>query len=418
MIRYSLPSRKQPLLKALVAILLVLAPVHTFADSREDAIKALDRIQKKGASLSLPDEVRSIEATFEVAESYHEDSMAEFAERFYLLAIQKANVLESYLAERAAPSAPSTQPAPPPAATVADLPPDSWATTPDKGAATVPESGDTAIVSSKLIGSSGAYTVLKGDTLRLVAAKLGVSRAHMIKMNGLSEKSALKEGQKLVYNNRKIIPHRMKDGIVINIPDRTLYYFQRGKLFRSLPVAVGSSTKNDKYVWQTPVGKFRITGKQKDPTWYVPSSIQTEMEERGREVITSIPPGPENPLGKYAIKTSIPGIMIHSTTKPWSIYSFSSHGCIRVYPDHMEDLFKEIKVNTPGEIIYKPVKLAVTEEGRVFLEIHRDVYGMTPDLAGEVRGLIAKQQLEEKVDWQKVDLLIKKKTGIAEDVTL
>jgi L,D-transpeptidase ErfK/SrfK len=142
------------------------------------------------------------------------------------------------------------------------------------------------------------------------------------------------------------------------------------------------------------------------------------MEDRGKEVITSIPPGADNPLGKFAIKTSLPGILIHSTTKPWSIYSFASHGCIRVYPEQMEEFFKEVRVNTPGEIIYKPVKLAVTKEGRVFLEVHRDVYGRSSGLATEARRLIEKQKLSEQVDWKKVESIVRLKSGIAEEISL
>lgn len=274
------------------------------------------------------------------------------------------------------------------------------------------------IVSEKLVGTAGTYHVVKGDSLRLVAAKLGVSRQHLSRMNKLDIKASLQVGQQLKYNNRKIIPLRMKEGIVVNIPDRTLYYFQQGKLVRSLPVALGTATRNEKYDWQTPVGKFRITAMLKDPTWYVPPSIQAEMEEAGKEVIERIPPGPNNPLGKYAIKTSIPGILIHSTTKPWSIYSFASHGCIRVSPPLMEDFFKEVKVNTTGEIIYHPVKLAVTEDGRVYLEVHQDIYSKSSGLAAEARELVEKNQLSDRIDWKKFESVVKQKLGIAEDITM
>jgi lipoprotein-anchoring transpeptidase ErfK/SrfK len=274
------------------------------------------------------------------------------------------------------------------------------------------------VTSEKLVGTASSYAVMKGDTIRLIAAKLGVSRQHLIKANRLDDKAYLKVGQKLVYNNRKIVPQRMKNGIVVNIPDRTLYFFRQGKLAVSLPVALGVAAKSEKYDWKTPTGKFKITAKMKDPTWHVPPSIQSEMEDRGKEIITSVPPGDDNPLGKYAIKTSIPGILIHSTTKPWSIYSFASHGCIRVYPEQMEEFFKEVRVNTPGEIIYKPVKLAVTEEGRVFLEVHRDVYNKSSGLALEARQLIEKQNLSGQVDWKKVESMVRIKAGIAEDISL
>jgi lipoprotein-anchoring transpeptidase ErfK/SrfK len=269
----------------------------------------------------------------------------------------------------------------------------------------------------RMVGSSGVYTVVRADTIRLVSAKLGVTQQQLRTVNGLDAKAYLKVGQKLAYNNRKIIPQLLKNGIIINIPDRTLYYFQHGALVTSLPVALGSVVKNEKYMWQTPVGKFKITGKIKDPTWTVPPSIQAEMGEKGREVITSVPPGPENPLGKYALKTSLPGILIHSTTKPSSIYSFSSHGCIRVSPDQMEEFYPQIKVNTRGEIVYKPVKLAVTN-GRVYLEVHNDVYKMSTGLVEEARQLVEKQKLSGLVNWEKVKSVVKQKRGIAEDISL
>ena len=420
---------------ALILMLMLLPGVFNtspaWADSRQEAQQALERLRKADLHRHYPEETKSIEATFDVAESYHKDQKYGLAERFFLLASQKIRVLETYAGQHApATAAPQSDTGEPPRA---DSPPPSEPAQPAPVLIPEPQNAKTEgqngladeteltadqTVSDRLVGASDVYTVSKGDTLRLVAAKLGVSRQHLLKVNKLDPKATLKVGQHLKYNNRKIIPQRLRDGIIVNIPDRTLYYFQQGRLVRSLPVALGTATKNEKYVWQTPTGKFRITAKQKDPTWYVPPSIQTEMEEQGKEVIISIPPGPDNPLGKYAIKTSIPGILIHSTTKPWSIYSFASHGCIRVYPDQMEELFREIKINTPGEIIYKPVKLAVTEQGRIFLEVHQDVYGRHSNLASEVRSLIEKKALSDKVDWKKVENIIKQKQGIAEDVTL
>lgn len=275
------------------------------------------------------------------------------------------------------------------------------------------------INSNKLVGTVGRYTVMKGETVRLIAAKLGVSMQQLIKLNGLNKKTCIKTGQQLTYNNRRIIPKRLDNGIVINIPDRTLYYFKQGKLAKFIPVALGVPYKpNDDYDWRTPVGKFKITSKVKNPTWNVPPSIQSEMESMGKDVIFSIPPGPNNPLGKYAMKTSLPGIMIHSTVKPWSIYSFASHGCIRVYPEHMEGFFNDVSINTVGVIIYNPVKLAVTDQGRIFLEVHRDHYDMNVHIGDEVRRLIKKQKLSNKVDWTKIKSIIKYKAGVAEEITL
>lgn len=410
----------------------------------------LSRLRQSTSVQNMPDELKSADATFAIAEHYFLSGDFEQSERFYLLAIQKAHIILA--ASQKKPADTSSTPAAMPSQAVANgMPSGATAATapeiqeqtiaapavePQSSPVVVPElpavtqqigtpapepdtgNGSDDVTSEKLVGSASTYSVVKGDTIRLIAAKLGVSRQHLVKTNKLDDKGFLKIGQKLVYNNRKIVPQRMKNGIVVNIPDRTLYFFRQGKLAASLPVAVGVAVKSEKYDWKTPTGKFKITAKMKDPTWHVPPSIQSEMEDHGKEAITSVPPGATNPLGKYAIKTSIPGILIHSTTKPWSIYSFASHGCIRVYPEQMEEFFKEVKVNTPGEIIYKPVKLAVTEEGRVFLEVHQDVYGKSSGLATEARHLIEKQKLSEQVDWKKVESIVRLKSGVAEDITL
>ncbi len=392
----------------LLAALLLYATPAT-ADVRQDAEAAVSSLHQNASAQQFPDDMKSLELVFEVARRYFLNNEKENSDRFYLLALQKSRVIDAMLKESQIAlvhGASALQPAPDQKVPVEVA---------EEGpAAHSPAEPD----SERIVGSKGVYTVVKADTVRLVAAKLGVTHQHLRSMNGLGAKAVLKAGQQLVYNNRKIIPQQVKNGIIINIPDRTLYYFQRGALVTSLPVALGSVTKNEKYVWQTPVGKFRVTAKVKDPTWTVPSSIKTQMEERGKDVVTSVPPGPENPLGKYAIRTSIPGILIHSTTMPSSIYSFSSHGCIRLSPTQMKEFFPQIKVNTPGEIIYKPVKLAVTEDGRIFLEVHHDAYNKHTNLVAEARQMVEKLKLAGLVDWEKFKAVVTQKSGVAEDITL
>ncbi len=402
-----------PLHFSIVAIIASTGNIAS-ADIRDDAVFAVLRLHQTGAARQLPDDMRSLESTLADAEQYYVSADRSDADKLYLLTLQKARIMESLLetqpvqqqANTPLPGIPESNPN-----TESDtfLPP-----TIEPETDIFPE----VVVSEKLVGGIGTYIVTSGDTIRLVAAKLGVTRQHLIRRNRLEAVPFLKIGQKLTYNNRKIIPKRMRDGIVVNIPDRTLYFFQQGKLVKSLPVALGTATKNEKHVWQTPIGKFKVTAKQKDPTWYVPHSIQSEMEESGKEIISSIAPGPQNPLGKFAIKTSIPGILIHSTIKPWSIYSFASHGCIRVYPKDMEDFFKEVKINTLGEIIYKPVKLAVTDSGKIFLEVHHDIYRMGTNSTDQAKKMIENQNLAGRVDWNKFEAVTTQKSGVAEDITM
>ncbi|MHB8109404.1 MAG: L,D-transpeptidase family protein [Syntrophorhabdaceae bacterium] len=268
-----------------------------------------------------------------------------------------------------------------------------------------------------IIGGDVTHTVGKGDNLYRVGAKYGVFWKSIARANGLDEKQPLVEGTVLKINTRKIVPRLIENGIIVNIPDRTLYFFQDKHLL-ALPVGLGAIYKNEYSDWKTPEGKFRIVSKRKDPTWYVPESIQIEYALKGKNVEESVPPGPKNPLGKYAIKTSLPAVLIHETIWPGSVYRYMSHGCIRMLREHIERLFPLVDVNTPGEIIYEPVKIAVTEDGRTYLEIRSDVYKKHRSLKAYAAKLLEARGVSDKVDWQKIDKLFKDESGIAQDVTL
>ena len=270
----------------------------------------------------------------------------------------------------------------------------------------------------QIVGGDTVYAVQKGDTVNLIASRFGVRSETIIKENGLTDKATIKAGQKLRINTRKIVPKHLENGIVINIADRTLYYFKDGRLDVSFPVGLGIPQWRGLREWRTPEGKFVITGKEKNPTWYVPASMQRKMEQEDRDYIPIvIPPGPDNPLGRYALKTSIPGILIHETLWPTSISRFRSHGCIRVAPENMEVLFGKAEKHMEGEILYMPVKAAVTEDGRVFLEVHSDVYGKAGNLRAIAEERIEQLKATKKVDWEKVDVVLKEKPGVAVDIT-
>jgi L,D-transpeptidase ErfK/SrfK len=192
-----------------------------------------------------------------------------------------------------------------------------------------------------------------------------------------------------------------------------LYFFREGKLATAFPVGLGMPAKE----WQTPTGNFIIGRKEKNPTWHVPKSIQREIERKGEPVKEVVPPGPDNPLGRYALHTSLPGVLIHETIWPTTVYQWRSHSCIRVLPAAMEGFFDEVRTGTPGEIIYEPVNIAVSDKGRIFLQVDRDSYRRVKSMQEEAKARLEERRLSGKVDWPKVESVIKKRTGIAEDVT-
>lgn len=219
-----------------------------------------------------------------------------------------------------------------------------------------------------LDGETQSYEVMRGDTLTLVAARFGVDTAVLAKDNGLKTNAKLATGDVLEIDNRHIVPANFDEGIVINLPQRRLFLFRDGVMKESYPVAVGSGG------WRTPRGDFSIELKEVDPTWNVPKSIQAEMAREGKRVVTSIAPGPNNPLGTRWIQIA-PKIGIHGTNAPSSIFKYSTHGCIRMAPQDVEHLFELVEEGDPVSVIYEP--LLVTKEGRdVFVEVHRDPYGL------------------------------------------
>jgi len=266
--------------------------------------------------------------------------------------------------------------------------------------------------SSILIGGEVIYHVTKGDTMELIGAKLGVDWRTLLKENNIDEKQVLSIGQEIRTDTSKIVPKIIDDGIIINIPDRMLYYFKDKMLQSSFPVGLGMHS------WETLTGRFQVVYKEENPTWYVPRSVQMDMLRKGARVKVVVPPGPHNPLGRYAVKLSIPGILIHETIWPASVYQFRSHGCIRVLPRDMENFFKDVEINETGEIIYTPLKIAISDTGRIFFEVHRDVYRKVKDMDAEAKKLIVSKGLSEKVNWQKVNVMLKEKSGVAKDITL
>jgi L,D-transpeptidase ErfK/SrfK len=189
-----------------------------------------------------------------------------------------------------------------------------------------------------------------------------------------------------------------------------LFFFRDGNLVSSYPVGLGRPT------WPTPPGNFAILEKEIDPAWDVPVSIQQEMREEGKPVRTRVPPGPDNPLGKYFLRIS-PFLGIHGTIAPLSVYRFQTHGCIRLHPNDVADLFARVSVGTPVRILYAPVLLAQSDDGMIYLEVHRDIYRRAPDALTFIQEATASAGLTPSVDWTMVEELLSRRQGALVNVT-
>jgi L,D-transpeptidase ErfK/SrfK len=113
----------------------------------------------------------------------------------------------------------------------------------------------------------------------------------------------------------------------------------------------------------------------------------------------------------------VAGIGIHGTNAPSSIFRAATHGCIRLHPDDIARLFDQISAGMRGRIIYEPVLLAVVD-GRVYLEVARDVYRRAPgDVASALRLRAESAGIAGMIDWVRADIIAVMRDGIARDVT-
>jgi L,D-transpeptidase ErfK/SrfK len=144
----------------------------------------------------------------------------------------------------------------------------------------------------QVVGSEMSYTIQTGDSLTKIGARFGVSPEGLADANGLKLSTRLQIGQPLRINSRHIVPSVKGARIVVNIPQRMLFWVSSDKTIEGFPMAAG------KRGWKTPVGDFTVASREVDPTWDVPVSIQAEMQREGKPVLTRVPPSPQNPLGK------------------------------------------------------------------------------------------------------------------------
>jgi L,D-transpeptidase ErfK/SrfK len=222
-----------------------------------------------------------------------------------------------------------------------------------------------------VIGVVRHHIVVPKETLSDIVRNYGLGYNELSLLYPKMDPWLPSPGQNLVIPTQWILPSTKLFGLVINLPEFRLYHFiPKTKMVSTYPVGIGDVG------WETPVAASHIIYRQVDPTWLVPKSL------RAKYGATTIPPGPKNPLGKYWLGLSLSGYGIHGTNAPWGIGKRVSHGCIRLYPEHIALLFENVSVNTPVEIIYEPVKIGFRDQN-IFIEVHPDIYNRIPDMQAQ-----------------------------------
>jgi L,D-transpeptidase ErfK/SrfK len=226
---------------------------------------------------------------------------------------------------------------------------------------------------STVVGEDQTVETVYEDTLYDLARKFSLGSEELIRVNPGVDPWLPGAGKQLIVPGRHILPPGPREGIVVNLPEHRLYYFPKPKRGGPIevityPVSIG------KMDWRTPLGLTHVIGKQKDPSWYPPASVRKEHAEAGDPLPPVVPPGPDNPLGAYAMRLAAGNgtYLIHGTNNPIAVGLAVTHGCIRMYPDDVAALFPLIPVGTPVRLINQPLKVAWVD-GELLLEAHPPV---------------------------------------------
>jgi L,D-transpeptidase ErfK/SrfK len=224
-----------------------------------------------------------------------------------------------------------------------------------------------------VVGEDQAVETVYEDTLYDLARKLSLGSEELIRVNPGVDPWLPGAGKKLVVPGRHILPPGPHEGIVVNLPEHRLYFYPKPKRGAPLevityPVSIG------KMDWRTPLGLTHVTQKQKNPVWYPPESVRKEHAAAGDPLPPTVPSGPDNPLGLFAMRLAAGNgtYLIHGTNNPIAVGLAVTHGCIRMYPDDVEALFPMIPVGTSVRLINEPIKVAWVD-GELLLEAHPPV---------------------------------------------
>lgn len=219
-----------------------------------------------------------------------------------------------------------------------------------------------------VVGELQVLETRESDTLSDIARAHRVGYDQIVLANPTVDPWLPGEGTRVVVPTLHVLPDTPREGLVLNLPEMRIYYYPPKKRAQppavmTFPVSIG------RLDWSTPLGLTRVAARVTNPEWRPPPSIKAEHSENGEELPDVFPPGPDNPLGEYALRLAREGYLIHGTNRPYGIGMRVTHGCVRLYPEDIALLFREVPVGTPVRIVNQPNKVG-WRDGALYLESH------------------------------------------------
>ncbi len=277
---------------------------------------------------------------------------------------------------------------------------------------TLPENGD------NIIGSVQKIAAVYEDTFTRLARRYNLGYSELQQANPEVDPWLPGTGTAITLPKFYVLPDAPREGIVINLAEMRLYYYPPATAggnptVETYPIGIGRDA------FPTPELISEIKARIPQPAWYPPESIIAEHAAKGEILPRTVPPGPNNPLGDYAIQLTAPGYFIHGTNRAGGIGLRVSHGCIRMYPEDIEALFNKVSIGTPVRVVHQPVKVGILG-GQVYIEAHPSTQSEVDSIGWLVTSQLAQMVGEQSVamDWERVEEAAAAQNGIPVPVAL
>lgn len=271
-----------------------------------------------------------------------------------------------------------------------------------------------------VVGHVQVVKVLKGQTLTDIGRRFNLGYREMTRANPGVDPWIPAVGTPVVLPTQFILPDAPHKGIVVNLAAMRLFYFpphKRGQPQEVITHPVGIGRRG----FVTPQGVTHVVWHEKHPVWEVPPSILAEHAKEGSPLPRVVGPGPENPLGNYALHLGWPGYLIHGTNKPVSVGWRVSHGCIHLFPEDIKQIFYLVPNGTQVRVVDQPYVFG-WKNGRLYMAAYGPLQGdrrhWKKDWRRLLPTLLTRQERvtlrknRQSIDWARVAELVASPRGV------
>lgn len=270
-----------------------------------------------------------------------------------------------------------------------------------------------------LAEDSGMVGELRSLTSRYADTLVDIGRTHSLGFEELRRANPEVdpwlpgEGTEVVLPTAFVLPRAERQGLVVNIAEYRVYFYYRTQgqpYVATVPASIGRMD------WETPLGRTRIVARAERPNWYPPESVREEYAADGRDLPRIVPPGPDNPLGEYALRLGLPGYLIHGTNRPAGVGMRVTHGCIRLFPEDIAWLFPRTAIDMPVQIVNQPIKFGWSGD-ELYLEVHPPLETDSPTAGLSMTSVTeefvhATRDRFARVDWELIDAVFREQRGV------